>query len=136
MIHHTTEEKSMDDELYQKGMETRRKVVGPDHIARRVASQDPYTLQHNELVTKFAWGGIWSRPQLPLKTRSLITIAMLTAINRPDELKGHIQGALNNGATPEEIAEVFLHGAVYLGWPAAGTSLRIAVEVFRECGFC
>ena len=66
----------------------------------------------------------------------LITIAMLAAINRSDELKGHIRGALNNGATPDEIAEVFLHSAVYLGWPAAGTSLRIAVEVFRECGLC
>jgi 4-carboxymuconolactone decarboxylase len=126
----------MDDKLYEKGMETRRKVVGSEHIARRVASQDRYTQQHNEIVTQFAWGTIWSRPQLPLKTRSLITIAMLTAINRSDELKGHIRGALNNGATADEIAEVFLHSAVYLGWPAAGTSLRIAVEVFRECGLC
>jgi 4-carboxymuconolactone decarboxylase len=126
----------MDDKLYEKGMETRRKVVGAEHISRRVASQDPYTLQHNELVTQLAWGAIWSRPQLPLKTRSLITIAMLAAINRPDELKGHIRGALNNGATPDEIAEVFLHSAVYLGWPAAGSSLRLAVEVFRECGHC
>jgi 4-carboxymuconolactone decarboxylase len=77
----------------------------------------------------------WSREdKLPLKTRSLVTIAMLTAINRSDELRGHINGALNNGATPDEIAEVFLHSSVYLGWPAAGTSLRIAVEVFRERG--
>jgi 4-carboxymuconolactone decarboxylase len=124
----------MDEDLYNKGMATRRKVVGAEHIARRTASEDPYTAQHNELVTQFAWGSIWSRPQLPLKTRSLVTIAMLTAINRSDELRGHICGALNNGATPEEIAEVFLQSAVYLGWPAAGTSLRIAVEVFRERG--
>ncbi|HZN24190.1 MAG TPA: carboxymuconolactone decarboxylase family protein [Burkholderiales bacterium] len=124
----------MDDELYQKGMSTRQSVLGDKHVSRRQASDDPYTKQHNEIVTQFAWGTIWSRPQLPLKTRSLVTIAMLTAINRSDELKGHINGALNNGATPEEIAEVFLHSAVYLGWPAAGTSLRIAVEVFRDRG--
>jgi 4-carboxymuconolactone decarboxylase len=124
----------MNEELYQQGMATRRKVLGEKHISRRQASDDKFTKQHNEIVTQMAWGTIWSRPQLPLKTRSLVTIAMLTAINRADELKGHINGALNNGATPEEIAEVFLHGAVYLGWPAAGTSLRIAVEVFRERG--
>jgi len=124
----------MNEELYQQGMATRRKVLGEKHVSRRQASDDPYTKQHNEIVTQLAWGAIWSRTQLPLKTRSLVTIAMLTAINRSDELKGHINGALNNGATPDEIAEVFLHSAVYLGWPAAGTSLRIAVEVFRERG--
>lgn len=124
----------MNEALYQEGMATRRKVLGEKHISRRQASDDPYTRQHNEIVTQFAWGTMWSRPQLPLKVRSLVTLAMLTAINRADELKGHINGALNNGATPEEIAEVFLHSAVYLGWPASGTSLRIAVEVFRERG--
>jgi 4-carboxymuconolactone decarboxylase len=124
----------VNEELYQQGMATRRKVLGDKHVSRRQASDDKFTKQHNEIVTQMAWGEIWSRPQLPLKTRSLVTIAMLTAINRADELKGHINGALNNGATPDEIAEVFLHAAVYLGWPASGTSLRIAVEVFREQG--
>jgi 4-carboxymuconolactone decarboxylase len=124
----------MDEELYEQGMETRRRVLGDKHISRRQASEDRYTKQHNELVTQLAWGSVWSRPGLDLKSRSLVTIAMLTAINRSDELKGHINGALNNGATPDEIAEVFLQASVYLGWPAAGTSLRIAVEVFRERG--
>jgi 4-carboxymuconolactone decarboxylase len=125
----------MDDELYDKGMATRRRVLGEKHVAGRQASDDPYTRQHNELVTRAAWGMFWSREdKLPLKTRSLVTIAMLTAINRSDELRGHINGALNNGATPDEIAEVFLHSAVYVGWPAAGTSLRIAVQVFKERG--
>ena len=124
----------MNEELYQRGMAQRRKVLGDKHVSRRQASDDPYTKQHNEVVTQLAWGAIWSRPGLELKTRSLVTIAMLTAINRNDELKGHINGALNNGATPEEIAEVFLHSSAYLGWPASGTSLRIAVEVFRERG--
>ena len=125
----------MDDELYDKGMATRRRVLGEKQVAGRQASDDPYTRQHNELVTRAAWGMFWSREdKLPLKTRSLVTIAMLTAINRSDELRGHINGALNNGATPDEIAEVFLHSAVYVGWPAAGTSLRIAVQVFKERG--
>ena len=124
----------MNEGLYQKGIATRRKVLGDAHIAKRQASNDPYTKQQNELVTEVAWGTIWSRPQLPLKVRSLVTLGMLAALNRPDETKGHIGGALNNGATPDEIAEVFLHSSVYLGWPAAGTSLRIMVEVFRERG--
>jgi 4-carboxymuconolactone decarboxylase len=124
----------MNEELYQQGMAQRRKVLGDKHISRRQASEDRFTKQHNEVVTQSAWGMIWSRPGLELKTRSLVTIAMLTAINRTDELKGHINGALNNGATPDEIAEVFLHASVYLGWPASGTSLRVAVEVFKERG--
>ena len=124
----------MSDDLYEKGMATRRKVVGDAHIRKREASGDPYTKQQYELCTQAAWGLIWSRPQLPLKMRSLVTIAMLAAINREDELKGHVNGALNNGATPEEIGEVILHGAVYLGWPASNSAMRVAVEVFRERG--
>lgn len=122
------------DELYKKGMATRRKVLGDAHIAKREASPDAFTKQQNAICTEAAWGMIWSRPQLPLKTRSLVTIAMLAAINRADELKGHINGALNNGATPEEITEVFLQGAVYLGWPASNGAVRMAVEVFKERG--
>ncbi|HYH43363.1 MAG TPA: carboxymuconolactone decarboxylase family protein [Burkholderiales bacterium] len=125
----------MNEELYQQGMAQRRKVLGDKHVSKRQGSDDRFTKQHNELVTQAAWGLFWSREdKLPLKTRSLVTIAMLTAINRSDELKGHINGALNNGATPDEIAEVFLHASVYLGWPASGTSLRVAVEVFKERG--
>ena len=125
----------MNEELYQQGMAQRRKVLGDKHVSKRQGSDDRFTKQHNELVTQAAWGLFWSREdKLPLKTRSLVTIAMLTAINRSDELKGHINGALNNGATPDEIAEVFLHASVYLGWPASGTSLRIAVEVFKDRG--
>ena len=124
----------MNEDLYRKGMAMRRKVLGEKHIAKRQASDDPYTKQLAETVTEFAWGTIWSRPQLPLKVRSLVTLAMLAALNRNDELEGHINGALENGATPEEISEVFLHAAVYLGFPASGTSTRLAVKVFRERG--
>ena len=124
----------MDKELYKKGMEVRRKVLGDKHIARRQESPDRFTKQQDELVTELAWAQIWSRPQLPLKLRSLVTIAMLAALNRADELKGHVNGALNNGATPEEIVEVFVQGAAYLGFPASNTAVRLAVEVFRERG--
>ena len=124
----------MDEALYQKGMATRRKVLGEGHIAKRQASSDAYTKQQNELVTEVAWGTIWSRPQLPLKIRSLVTLGMLAALNRPDETKGHIGGALNNGATPEEIVEVFVQSAAYCGFPASNGCVRLAVEVFKERG--
>jgi 4-carboxymuconolactone decarboxylase len=108
--------------------------MGEKHIAKRGASRDRFTKQHNELVTEIAWGTLWSRPGLPLKTRSLVTLAMLTALNRPDEIKGHVLGALNNGATPDEIYEVFVQAAGYCGFPASNGAVRLAVEVFKEQG--
>jgi len=124
----------MNKEMYELGMATRRKVMGDAHIAKRQQSDDPFTRQQQEFVTEFAWGTLWSRPGLPLKIRSLVTLGMITALNRPDELRGHIRGALNNGATKEEIMEVFHHASGYCGMPAANGSVRIGVEVFRELG--
>jgi 4-carboxymuconolactone decarboxylase len=124
----------MATELYEKGMKMRQQVLGDKHIGKRQASPDPYTKQQNELVTEIAWGMIWSRPGLPLKIRSLVTLAMLTALDRPDELKGHIVGALNNGATKDEIIEVFVHAAGYCGFPASNGAVRLCVEVFKEQG--
>ena len=124
----------MSDETYEKGKAIRLKVMGEQHIAKRAQSDDPFTRQQQRFVTEFAWGTIWSRLELPLKVRSLITLAMITALDRPDELRGHIRGALNNGATKEEIMEVFHHASVYCGIPAANGSVRIGVEVFRELG--
>ena len=124
----------MNKRVYEKGMAMRRKVMGARHIASRQKSRDRFTKQQNELVTEIAWGMIWSRPGLPLKLRSLVTLGMLTALNRPDEIRGHIVGALNNGATPEEIIEVFVHAAGYCGFPASNGAVRLAVEVFREQG--
>ena len=124
----------MDKEAYERGAALRRKVMGEQHIAKRGASKDRYTKQQNEIVTALAWGTIWSRPGLPLKVRSLVTLGMLTALNRPDEIQGHIVGALNNGATPDEIIEVFVHSAGYCGFPASNGGVRLAVEVFREQG--
>ena len=124
----------MDQAAYEKGMALRRKVMGDKHVAKRGASPDRFTKQQNELVTSIAWGTIWSRPGLPLKVRSLVTLGMLAALNRPDEIKGHVLGALNNGATMEEIIEVFVHAAGYCGFPASNGAVRLAVEVFREQG--
>ena len=124
----------MTSALYKKGMATRTKVLGKKHIAKRQASPDKYTQLQNAFVTEYAWGAFWSRKDLPLKVRSLVTIAMITALNRPDEIKGHIRGALNNGATPDEIMGVFHHATVYCGFPAANGSVRAGVEVFKELG--
>jgi 4-carboxymuconolactone decarboxylase len=124
----------MNQQAYERGMALRRKVMGDQHVAKRGASSDPFTRQQNELVTGIAWGTIWSRPGLPLKVRSLVTLAMLAALNRPDEIKGHILGALNNGATPEEIIEVFVQSAAYCGFPASNGGVRLCVEVFKEQG--
>ena len=124
----------MNKKVYEKGMALRRRVLGEKHVARRQKSPDRFTRQQNELVTEIAWGTLWSRPGLPLKVRSLVTLAMLTALNRPDEIKGHIVGALNNAATPEEIIEVFVHSAGYCGFPASNGAVRLCVEVFKEQG--
>ena len=124
----------MDKAAFERGMATRRKVMGEGHVAKRGASKDRFTAQHQEVMTAIAWGEIWSRPGLDLKTRSLVVLGMLTALNREDELRGHVNGALNNGATPDEIYEVFVHAAGYCGFPASNGAVRLAVEVFREQG--
>ena len=124
----------MSTPLFKKGTALRRKVMGAKHIAKRGASRDRYTRQQNRLVTEIAWGTIWSRPGLPPKIKSLVTLGMLAALNRPDEIKGHVLGALNNGATPDEIIEVFVHAAGYCGFPASNGAVRLCVEVFREQG--
>ena len=124
----------MKSALYKKGIATRTKVMGKKHIAKRHASTDKFSLQQQEYVTEYAWGSFWTRKDLPLKIRSLVTIAMITALNRPEELKGHIRGALNNGATPEEIMGVFHHATVYCGFPAANGAVRVGAEVYKELG--
>jgi 4-carboxymuconolactone decarboxylase len=124
----------MSTPLYDKGMALRRKVLGERHIAKRQASPDRFTQQQNELVTELAWGTLWSRPGLPLKVRSLVTLGMLTALDRPDEMKGHILGALNNGATQEEIYEVFVQAAGYCGFPASNGAVRLYVQVLKDEG--
>jgi 4-carboxymuconolactone decarboxylase len=119
-------------ELYDKGLEVRREVLGREYVDRALAATDEVTQPFQELLTEFCWGAVWARPGLDRKTRSLLNLAMLTALNRPHEVRIHLRGALNNGVTREEITEVFLQAAVYCGMPAALDSFKLAREVFQE----
>jgi 4-carboxymuconolactone decarboxylase len=114
---------------YEKGLATRKQVMGEDFVANALAGVTDFTRPIQEHITAKAWGDVWQRPGLDLKTRSLITVAMLTALGKQHELKGHLRGALNNGATPAELQEVLLHAAVYCGVPTAVEAFRTAAEV-------
>lgn len=117
------------DSQFEQGLRMRKQVMGEDFVERAFAGADPFSMPLQEFVTRNAWGTVWCRDGLDLKTRSLITISMLTALGRAQELKGHVRGALNNGATPEEIREVLLHAAVYCGAPLAIDAFRNAQDV-------
>jgi 4-carboxymuconolactone decarboxylase len=119
-------------EIFEKGLKVRRTVLGKDFVDKSIGDADDFTRPLQELITEYCWGRIWARPGLSHKTRSLINLAMLTALNRPHEVKLHLRGALNNGCSKEEIMEVFLQTAVYCGIPAAVDSFRIAKEFFQE----
>nr|WP_150567159.1 carboxymuconolactone decarboxylase family protein [Pandoraea morbifera] len=121
---------SMNPELFEKGLKTRREVLGSEYVDKSIASADAFNLPMQELVTQYCWGEIWNRPGLDRRTRSLLNLGMLTVMNRPHELKLHVRGALTNGVTKEEITEVFLQAAIYAGVPAAIDSFRVAREVF------
>lgn len=114
---------------FDKGLATRKQVMGEDFVADAFDNASDFTLPMQHYITKNAWGDVWQRTGLDLKTRSLITVAMLTALGKQHELKGHVRGALNNGATPEEISEVLLHASIYCGVPAAVEAYRSAAEV-------
>ena len=114
---------------YDKGLATRKEVMGEDFVANAFSNVTDFTRPIQEHITAKAWGDVWQRPGLDLKTRSLITVAMLTALGKQHELKGHLRGALNNGATPAELQEVLLHAAVYCGVPTAVEAFRTAAEV-------
>jgi 4-carboxymuconolactone decarboxylase len=121
-------------ERFEEGLKIRRAVLGADFVDNAIASADDFSRPLQELVTEYCWGEVWGRPGLERKTRSLLNLAMLAALNRPHEIKLHIRGALNNGVTKDEIKEVFLHVGIYCGVPAAVDSFRIAREVFKEMG--
>ena len=119
-----------DREMFQRGLEIRRAVVGAEYVDKSMATADSFNMPLQELVTEYCWGAVWGRDELPRKTRSMLNLAMISTLNRPHELKLHIAGALRNGVTREEIREVFLQVAIYAGVPAAVDSFRIAREVF------
>jgi 4-carboxymuconolactone decarboxylase len=122
----------MNQDLFNQGLKIRRDVLGSEYVDKAIANADEFSKPLQELVTQYCWGDVWNRPGLERKTRSLLNLAMLTALNRPHELKLHIRGALNNGVTKEEIREVFLQAAIYCGVPAGVESFRIAKEVFAQ----
>ena len=119
----------MQDEQYQRGLATRRQVMGDDFVDRALAGATEFTQPIQDHISRAAWGDVWQRDGLDRKTRSLITVAMLTALGKQHELKGHVRGALNNGATAKEIQEVLLHAAVYCGIPTSVEAFRTASEV-------
>ncbi len=124
----------MDRELFEKGLKVRREVLGNEYVDASLKNADELTMPLQELITQYCWGEIWTRPGLDRRTRSFLNLAIMTALNRPHELKLHVRGAINNGLTKEEIAEVFMQTAIYCGVPAALDSLRTAKEVFKEMG--
>lgn len=124
----------MNQELFNQGLKTRREVLGAAHVDAALKGADDFTLPLQELVTQYGWGDIWNRPGLPRQTRSLLNLAMLTALNRPHELKLHVRGAINNGVTKDEIREVLLQTAIYCGLPASIDAFRSAREVLDELG--
>jgi len=119
----------VDTKRFDEGLAVRRAVLGTDYVDRAMAEADDFTRPLQELVTEYCWGAIWTRPGLPRKTRSLVNLAMLTALNRPHEVKLHVRGALRNGCTRDEIMEVLLQAAIYCGVPAAIDSFRVARDV-------
>lgn len=124
----------MDQQMFEKGLAIRRQVLGAEFVDNAIKTADDFNRPLQELVTQYCWGEVWGRPGLDRKTRSLINLAMITALNRPHEVKMHIKGAINNGLTKKDIQEVFLQVAIYCGVPAAVDSFRIAKEVFQEMG--
>lgn len=122
----------MNQELFEKGLATRKKVLGNDYVEASLRSADDFSKSMQELVTQYYWGDVWNRPELTHKSRSMINLAMLTALNRTHELKVHVRGAINNGMSKDEIKEVLLQTAIYCGVPAALESFRVAREVFKE----
>src|ERR1700674_340568 len=116
----------------QKGMEVRREVLGNAHVDRAEASRTPLTDEFQDLLTRYAWGEIWTRPGLDRRTRSCITVAMLVALNRNEELALHMRGALNNGVTADELKEILLQAAIYCGGPAANSAFGVAAKVLAE----
>ncbi len=122
----------MDRKRFEDGLAARREVLGAAYVDKALAEADDFTRPLQELVTEYCWGAVWTRPGLSRKTRSLVNLAMLTALNRPHEVKLHVRGALRNGCTRDEIMEVLLQTAIYCGVPAAIDSFRSAREVLAE----
>jgi 4-carboxymuconolactone decarboxylase len=119
---------------YEQGMKVRREVLGDEHVDRAIERTTPFTADFQDLITRYAWGEIWARPELDRRTRSCITLATLVALGREEELAMHVRSALRIGLTPDEIKEVLLHSAIYCGVPAANGAFAVAQRVLDEVG--
>jgi 4-carboxymuconolactone decarboxylase len=119
-------------ERYEAGLKVRRAVLGDAHVDRTLTRRNDFNSEFQELITRYAWGEIWTRPGLPRHTRSLLTIAMMIALNRAEEFKLHVRAAFNNGVTRDQIKEVIMQAAIYCGVPAANTAFHLAEEVFAQ----
>jgi 4-carboxymuconolactone decarboxylase len=122
----------MSDDPYEEGMRVRREVLGDEHVDRAIANTTDFTAAFQEFITRYAWGSVWTRDGLDRRTRSAITLAVLTALGREHELEMHVRAARTNGLTPEEISEVLLHTAIYAGVPAANAAFAIAQRAQAE----
>ena len=123
----------MDDrERYDSGMKVRREVLGDAHVDRTMTRRTPFNEEFQDFITRYAWGELWTRPGLARHTRSLLTVALMAALNRTDEFKLHVRAAFNNGVTRDEIKEVLIHCAIYAGVPAANTAFAHAAAVLGE----
>lgn len=126
-----TEDLPGSHEKFDEGLKIRREVLGSEYVGASIDNAGEFSMPIQKLITEYCWGEVWARPGLDRKTRSLINIAMLTALNRPHEVKLHIQGAVNNGCSEEEIREVILQSAIYCGVPACIDTMKIAKEVLK-----
>ena len=124
----------MNKEQFEKGLAVRRSVVGEAYVEASLRAADDFSMPMQELVTEFCWGEVWSRPGLDRRSRSILNLGMIAALNRPEELATHVRGAINNGVTKEEIKECFLQVAVYVGMPAGLGCFKIARQVFKDMG--
>ncbi len=122
----------MPDDLLKRGMKTRREVLGDQHVDTATQAATDLDRDFQDFITRYAWGDIWSREGLPRQTRSIITISLMVALNREEELRMHLRAALRNGVTPDEIRETLMHCAVYCGLPAANSAFKIALQVLSE----
>jgi len=123
-----------EQDRYQNGMTVRRAVLGDAHVDRTLVKRNEFNGEFQEFITRYAWGEIWTRPGLPRHTRSLITIAMLIALNREEELRMHLKAAFHNGVTRDELKEVLMQSGIYCGLPAANAAFHLAEAVFAELG--
>jgi 4-carboxymuconolactone decarboxylase len=122
------------DDLFERGLALRREVLGPDYVDKSLKAANDFTMAFQRLTTEWCWGYAWTRPGLDRKTRSLVNLAMLTALNRSPEIKLHVRGALNNGVTVDEIKEVLIHATIYCGIPAGLDAFKAANDVLKEVG--